>query len=582
LAAAGVVYVTGSTGYSEFPTTPGAINYPRSGMYVLKLALRGSYAPTLDGYSFQNRAAHTSWEIFRDTFGAENVEWTIGGVTVAKPAASIYYHLHYKCDIPLFAETGLCSETGAEGNCSGMATSSMLLFKGWADPVDFLSLQGVNRVVDLPAPTLSGDFWQSSVVADFIVRYQGYQQGRQVKAARVAAGDQSVSEALTLLKTSIDGGLADPLVIDIWGPYDSKAADPNHPDAQCAGHTLMPYAYVADGAATRVYVYDPNHDKNSTTRSSQFVLFTPSTNSWSYAHNNSIGVWRSGQACKVQGMASQSDLMVTPLSAWKDHPIPPWDWMGSPATTSATEASGWYELTVSQNASLQAVDSLGRVVGNRNGALALEIPGSALWIPTDTTPGMTPSYPEQYIITNASQLTMKMTYKGSGTAVLNALVPEGIVAVGGASLVAGATDTVLISPDARQITVQAGSSGGGRSISATRDEETYGREITIDNFALTPGADVNLQTQADGKVSFSSSVMQPGYGIRLRQAGAVSSMYIADGPPMMAGDVHVIRLNWSNPTTATIEIDHGGDGTIDETRMLANQIKKVYLPVIRR
>lgn len=585
---AGFAYVTGYTYSVGFPITQGAFdpsynpgNYGGDA-FVAKLAMGTPYAPTPDGYSFQNRAAHTSWEIFRDTFGAENVEWTIGGVTVARPEAARYYHNHYKCDNPRPALAGWCTETGAGGNCSGMATSSMLIFKGWADPADFLRQQGVNRVVDLPAPTLSGDFWQSSVVADFLVRYQGYQQGRQVKAAKVAAGNQNVSEALSLVKTAIDDGLADPQVISIWGPYDSKnATNPNHPNAGCAGHALMPYAYAEDGAATRVYVYDSNHDSSSPYRSSQFVTFTPSTNTWSYEQHNSIGVWQSGQRCRLGTLTSLAELKVVPLSAWKDHPIPPWDWKGSP-TASALMESGWYELAVSPNASLQAIDSLGRVVGNRNGTLALEIPGSALWIPTDVTPGITPSHTEQYVITSSSQLTLKMSYEKSETAVLSALVPEGIVAVTGASAVAGATDTVYISPDARQISVQAGSSGGGRAVTTTRDEDTYGREITIDDFLLTPGASAEVQAKADGVVSFASSIMQPSYGIKLRQAGAVSSMYVADGPSMMANDVHVIRLNWSNPTTATIEIDHGGDGTVDETRVLQNQIKKVYLPLVFR
>ncbi|MEM4725166.1 MAG: carboxypeptidase regulatory-like domain-containing protein, partial [Candidatus Hadarchaeum sp.] len=38
----GVVYVTGSTGYEAFPVTPGALNLPRSGMYVLKLVMSAS------------------------------------------------------------------------------------------------------------------------------------------------------------------------------------------------------------------------------------------------------------------------------------------------------------------------------------------------------------------------------------------------------------------------------------------------------------------------------------------------------------------------------------------------------------
>jgi hypothetical protein len=119
-------------------------------------------------------------------------------------------------------------------------------------------------------------------------------------------------------------------------------------------------------------------------------------------------------------------------------------------------------------------------------------------------------------------------------------------------------------------------------ITTTSDENTFGREVTIEGFALTPGATAKVQVEASGVVSFASSVVQTSYDIVLRQAGMVSSAFMGEGPAMDAGDVHGIHLNWSNPVTATIEIDHGGDGDVDETRVLQNQIRALYLPLISR
>jgi len=44
----------------------------------------------------------------------------------------------------------------------------------------------------------------------------------------------------------------------------------------------------------------------------------------------------------------------------------------------------------------------------------------------------------------------------------------------------------------------------------------------------------------------------------------------------------VFGVHYNNPTEATIGIDHGGDGTVDETRVLPNQIKRIYLPLVFR
>ena len=81
------------------------------------------FQPGTDGYSFDNNGAHTSWDIFRDTFGGENVEWNVAGLRIKKPAALAYYDDWYKCDSLIPDGLGLCAETGARGVCSAMAAS---------------------------------------------------------------------------------------------------------------------------------------------------------------------------------------------------------------------------------------------------------------------------------------------------------------------------------------------------------------------------------------------------------------------------------------------------------------------------
>lgn len=64
-------------------------SYPIKGVTVTAMAsgVSSDYQPKENGYNFSNGSRHTSWDIFRQTFGAENVEWTVGNVTVRKPDA---------------------------------------------------------------------------------------------------------------------------------------------------------------------------------------------------------------------------------------------------------------------------------------------------------------------------------------------------------------------------------------------------------------------------------------------------------------------------------------------------------------
>ena len=212
---------------------------------TIEAALTGvqsDYQPNPDGYQFVNSSGHTSWEIFRDTYGAENVEWTIMGKTIKKPAAQTYYNTTYK-------------KTGSAGNCDGMAISSILLHNNWATPSDFLSQQNVTHTIELLEPPITNSSWLSTPVSDFIIRYQGYQDGKQVQSERSLARGRSLSNTLAMIKQGIDGGLVEPQVIGIYGPIPWE-------NNKCGGHSLMPYAYQTVDQATYISVYDSNHQSD--------------------------------------------------------------------------------------------------------------------------------------------------------------------------------------------------------------------------------------------------------------------------------------------------------------------------------
>ena len=69
--------------------------------------------------------------------------------------------------------------------------------------------------------------------------------------------------------------------------------------------------------------------------------------------------------------------------------------------------------------------------------------------------------------------------------------------------------------------------------------------------------------------------------VRANAAGQQTFTHI--GVPVLATDIHHLKYaEWNGAGALTLLIDHGGDGTIDETVLLSNQASRLYLPLIRR
>ena len=229
-------------------------------------------------------------------------------------------------------------------------------------------------------------------------------------------------------------------------------------------------------------------------------------------------------------------------------------------------------------------DEQGNIVGNKNGELALEIPGSFLDIPLGVIPDLDIDYPERYIIPDATVVTTTLIYSTSGQAGLFAILPGGIAQVNSDISQGQITDTVFVAPDAHVLTLEAESDGKERSLSLLREGEEGGREVTINQFALTTDNYASLSIDPNTEVvSFTTSLAQSSYQIELAQVAYTSTLFIGQAPPIGSGDVHIISLDWNNPLTATVGIDVGGDGTVDQTIVLDNQAAKgvVFLPLVR-
>jgi len=515
---------------------------------------RTEYQPEQEGFNFDNTSYSTNWQIFKDTFGADNVEFTVLGVTYHRPAADIYYHWHYKCD-GLFAT---CEEVGAHGNCDGMASSSMVIHNGWVDPSDFLEDNGAEYTIDLS---------ESQTVKDFIVRYQGYQNGQQISSERSSSASRSLSENLALIKAGIDNGLTNPYRIGIRDLH----LNSNGSQA-CAGHSLMPYAYWEEGDETHVLVYDSNNPSSN----NQIITINTSANTWVYNHNNSLGTWHNNVACAYSGGTS---LIAIPASAYAEHPLPPWKNSGSFLNTG--ESINLF--TGGLGTKVLITDDSGRRVGYVGTELMLEIPGSYKNIPEAVIPGEDFSYPDEYVIPGLSGYNITLNNSESSSIAFMGILPSGIVEVSGESSTLAASDLVQIENDLSIVSVSSGSDSTERSLSVTTDSETEGRTIMVNNFDLLAAEHATLNAQlTDYELSFTSSEDQSNYSIALMQSGDVNGLFYGTVPVMQGGDTHYVSLDWQDPSLADVNIDHNNDGVIDETVVIENELQNIYLPFLTK
>ena len=528
--------------------------------------VRTTFTPLKNGYQFKNGKGHTSWDIFRDTFQAENVERYIGGIPVPKLLAYTYYHNFYLCDLPLSP----CTELGMGANCGGMSGSSIMIYQNKADPSDILG--SLDYTYQLPEPGIVDKLWQPGIVRDFIIKYQGYQKGTQIVEALSEAIKKSLSETLDTIKTGITDGLATAQLIIIKGEYRDS----------CASHALFPYAYWQEGTATYISVYDPNYayDPDIPYTIAKTLMIDPTTETWSYEMEPGV-VWGNDQKC---GQFERSRILTISASLFEDHPHPPWLPGGSSLSSlSGSETTYWNTVTVSEQGSLLIENNFGQQTGIVNDQLFLEIPGSYLNFPFGVIPGESVSYPEEYLIPSATPLTVTLTYTDTGVVPLFAILPGGIVEVQGQSESGSGSDIIKLTLDASKVELEAGASGSERSFTVTREQVDVGQQVELSQLTLTAGEKTAISLSPISEIiTFTASVDQSSYHMMFYQSGVTDALFSATIPGIQANDVHVINIDVGDPDTATLEIDQGGDGTIDISQIIENEMDKIYLPVVFR
>lgn len=499
------------------------------------------YRPNLHGYQFENKPAFASFDVFEETFGSSS------NTSLGRTFFEDFY-------VPLIKG----------GGCSGVATSSMLLWRGsgWVEPEDFLITQNVEYAFQLEPPQVENGFWVSSDLSDFIMKYQGYQLGLEISLNMIFnRWWQAPVDIANDIVESINNSLDDPYAIAVFGTYKGEPT----------GHALVPFAYEKQGDIFQIYVYDPNHPGST----SQKIEIDMVSNSWSYNHNNEIAVWGTG--------LPNADIVAQPLNLWREPPTPRW-------LPLAYEGDNQlFTVRVNEAGYLLLVDEQNRRLGYlQDGILVNEIPNALPFLPVATIPDLRPEYPEVYSLTDDIQFDITVTYTDTTELVVSQMYPGTFIEIAGNASQTGMTDTLTISSELEEVLITSGSDGENRSVVVVSQQDSRVISSTISDFTLglndTALIDVNSDNETQKLEYFSDNFTQ--YNVSFSNIDEVTLNEISfssNSIEFNAGDRHIVSLDWSNPTIALLEIDYGNDGTIDEIIILNGRDNWMsYLPVLLR
>ena len=452
-------------------------------------------------------------------------------------------------------------ESSKGGHCTGFTVTSLRFFRQVGHPVDYYQ------------PFAQQTSWLlKSNTRRHLMYYWTKAAFQPVLGVRKASYTATAAQNVAKLQTALSGSQLDPLDMHIW-----------HKDAGgVAGHSILPYTLEARGAGIwRVWVYDNNYPGAL----DKFAEISEVTNTWSYAP---LG-W--GGVCGSDG----NSMGLVPMSSYGETPDDAAIaavGAGSPLAPNADTAV----IGLAGGAGhLLITDPQGRRIGYLGTERVNEIPGASV---DDILGGLGTPLEPAYTVPAGQEY--KIQLKGTTTAGVPAMVllhgPDHAAAVEGVQLTTASQDELTVAADAAGLTYRPGRAAGVAAAQPAAIEQptltlaltgaTEGYRLQIVGADVAVGQAVALRADlAAGRLTLDGSQASSGSCdlVVERSSSAGVRRFIHRNVLVAAGDTQVAHFGtWDGVGAITVQVDHGSDGTVDETLTLDNQMPKIYLPIIVR
>jgi|GEM_PF-1396889 len=502
------------------------------------------FCPSEDGYRFSN--GDPGWGNYPSSpasgdFTMEDMRRMFGDqavcITPAVPGLPCAYKLS------AWAWNGIVNLSMNKGHCAGMAATSLRFFKDVDQPADFQT--GVTSTFGLD---LLGNTRRN------IAYYHVEQSALPILSYKLSQQLTSTpATTLDALRAAISGGASDPVVLVLKSGQNQ--------------HAVTPIALEDRGNGIwAVWVYD-----NELPGTISAVLINTPSNTWSR------GAW--------SGDAASHSLYVIPVSLFNGPQICPFCISPVGAATAFSQpATGQIWLT--ENANLLITDSAGRRLGYVGDQLVSEIPGAGR---VDFIGGTSHPAIPVYSIPLTETYTMLLDGQPltrTQTLGLAQFGPGYAASIENLAVSPTTRDELSIVSDGSKLLYRANADKEA-TLTLVQDAANQSNQFSLRGVELAASQSITLTNDVNtGRLAFANSQgASNSYDLAITRAtgaAGVTRFYHAD-LTAVPGDVQSFNYRaWDGVGSLVMQIDHDGNGTIDETRILENQIKKVYLPVTSR
>ena len=337
-----------------------------------------------------------------------------------------------------------------------------------------------------------------------------------------------------------------------------------------SGHSVLPYAVDQIGDLFRIYVYDSNWPNDS----ARFVAVNKATNTWSYDLGGGR-LWT--------GTATSHSFGAVPISVYAQTPSCPWcTGNGRPGKPDLCQ------FWLRGHGHLLITNKNGKRIGYTNTSFVNEItdgfaapPAGGLdvysepiyYLPSD----------DYRIDFDGKSLNLAQTTSNIG---FSQVGPNFSVGVANLSLDAASSDSLNVAKGGTQVSYTANQV---RSVDLSLSYNGTGTssEIQVNGFDISAGKlfTVQAQTVSNTVTLSSSSTITGSYSLAITVVPPTGEVIFQNNTiTFTPGSIQTLDFtNLANGgNTVTLGIDTNGDGTIDSTVNLPNQVTRTFLPVILR